>query len=72
MCYENQSVIKVFDNLIHNKIKHVELSSHYSRQSVQDKGVSLVYCRTNDQVVDIFTKPLSEAKFIKFRTMLGL
>jgi hypothetical protein len=39
---------------------------------VQEKVVTLVYCKTNDQIVDIFTKPLSEAKFVKLHNMLGL
>jgi hypothetical protein len=39
---------------------------------VQEKVVTLVYYKTNDQIVDIFTKPLSEAKFVKLCNMLGL
>jgi hypothetical protein len=63
---DNQSVIQVVDNPIsHSKMKHVELHAHYLRQLVHENIVSLVYCRTDDQVVDIFTKPLSEARFIK-------
>jgi hypothetical protein len=53
-------------------MKHVELHAHYLRQLVQENVVNLVYCRTNDQVVDIFMKPLSEAKFVKLWAMLGL
>jgi hypothetical protein len=54
-------------------MKHVELHAHYFlRQLVHENVVSLEYCKTNDQVVDIFTRSLSEAIFIKLRTMLGL
>jgi hypothetical protein len=70
---DNQSAIQVVDNPVsHSKMKHVELHAHYLRQLVHENIVSLVYCRTDDQVVDIFTKPLSEARFIKLHTMLGL
>jgi uncharacterized protein YlbG (UPF0298 family) len=70
---DNQSVIQVVENLVaHNKMKHVELHAHYLRQLVQENVVNLVYCRTDDQVVDIFMKPLSKAKFVKLWAMLGL
>jgi hypothetical protein len=66
-------VIQVVDNHVaHSKMKHVELHAHYLKQLVQEKFASLVYYITNDQIVDIFTKPLSEAKFVKLYTMLGL
>jgi len=53
-------------------MKHVNLHVHCLRQLVQEKIVTLFYYKTNDQIVDIFTKPLFEAKFVKIHNMLGL
>jgi hypothetical protein len=53
-------------------MNHGELYDHYLRQLVHDNVVSLVYYRTNDQVVDIFTNTLSKAIFITICTMLRL
>ena len=39
---------------------------------VQDKVGTLVYCKTNDKIVDVFIKSLSEVKFIKFCTFLRI
>lgn len=34
--------------------------------------VELIYVKTQDQVVDIFTKPLGVQLFTKFKTLLGM
>jgi len=34
--------------------------------------MSLVYCMTNNQIVDIFMNPLVEAKYMKLWAMFGL
>jgi hypothetical protein len=39
---------------------------------VHDVIISLEYFHTEDKVVDIFTKPLAEAIFIKLNTLLGI
>ena len=39
---------------------------------MQDKVFTLVHCRTNDHISDIFMNPLSKVKFIKFCTFLEL
>jgi hypothetical protein len=71
--YHNQSVIQVADNMVaHSNIKHVELHFHYLRQLAEDKVFTLVYFKIDYWIVDIFTKPLFEAKFIKFHTLIGL
>jgi hypothetical protein len=70
---DNKSAIQVADNPVaQSKMKHVEIHSHYLRNLVQEKVVSLVYYKNNDHIDDIFTKALSESKFVKLRSMLGL
>ena len=39
---------------------------------VEEKFFILDYCKIDDQLTDIFTKPLSKMKFIKFHTLFGL
>lgn len=71
--YDNHSAIQVaYNPVAHNKMKHFELHVHYVRHLVHEKVVSLLYYKTDDQVVDIFMKSLSEAKFVKFYDLIGL
>jgi hypothetical protein len=51
-------------------MKHVELHAYYFTQLFHENVVSLKYCKKNDMFVDIFTKPLTEAIFIKLCMML--
>jgi hypothetical protein len=53
-------------------MNHVELHAQYLRQLVHENVVSLLYCRIDDQGANIFTKTLSEVRFIKLRTMLWI
>eukprot|EP00253_Pinus_taeda_P014749 PITA_14749 len=42
------------------------------RKVIHDHVLEVQYCSTDDQVADIFTKALTEAKFTKLRYMLGV
>ncbi|XP_049931597.1 uncharacterized protein LOC126409712 [Nymphaea colorata] len=56
--------------IYHGWTKHIELR-HHSIQEIVGKGqIVLKYCSTNEQVADGFTKALSYAKFVKFRSHL--
>ena len=57
---------------VHQCIKHIELNIHFIRTLVHDRVIEVLYCPTDDKVVDIFTKSLIEAKFSKIRSMLGV
>ena len=50
--------------------KHYEVKLRFLQQLVVDKEVEFVYCDTNHQLADFFTKPLDETKFIYFREQL--
>ena len=45
---------------------------HFIRNLVYDSVIEVIYCPTDDQVADIFTKSLTKVKFSKLRSMLGV
>jgi hypothetical protein len=45
---------------------------HHFREEVRKGTISINHTRTEDQIADIFTKPLPEVPFVKFREkMMG-
>jgi len=49
------------------RTKHLNIKYHHFREEVKKGNVSIYYKMTEDQIADIFTKPLPETSFIKFR-----
>ena len=45
---------------------------HYLRDMVQKGAIHLQYISTEEQIADIFTKPLLAVKFVYFRDKLGM
>eukprot|EP00253_Pinus_taeda_P032251 PITA_32251 len=70
---DNQSTIKLAHNpVFHKSTKHIDTQLHFIREKVQSKKIIVEYCKTCDNVADIFTKPLARVKFELFRGMLGV
>ncbi|KAH9782217.1 hypothetical protein KPL71_008805 [Citrus sinensis] len=70
---DNQAAIAISQNLVfHGKTKHFNIKLFFLREVQKNGVVSLVYCKTEDQVADVFTKPLPVSKFEFFRTKLGV
>ena len=70
---DNQSAIQMTKNpMFRKKTKHIDIQYHFVRDLVQKGVVEIIYCRTGEQVADIFTKALSKEKFYKFRDDLGI
>ena len=68
---DNQSAIALIKNRILNKrSKHIDVKFRFVHELVRDEVIKLKYCPTNDQLADIFTKPLNSVKFLKFREQL--
>ena len=69
----NKSVISLSKNLVsHGKSKHIKTKYHFLRDQVSKGKLELVYYSPNDQVADVFTKPLKYERFEKSRTLLNL
>jgi hypothetical protein len=70
---DNQSCIKMIENpMFHDRSKHIEIHYHFIRDMVQRGALKLQYISTDEQVVDVMTKPLSHVKFEHFRDKLGI
>lgn len=68
---DNESTIKLGNSPVcHARSKHIDTQYHFVREKVQSKEISLIYCNTNENVTDIFTKPLGKAKFDFCRSKL--
>jgi hypothetical protein len=70
---DNQSCIKMTKNpIFHETSKHIEIRYHYIRDIVQRGALKLRYISTDEQVVDVLTKPLSHINFEHFQDKLGI
>jgi hypothetical protein len=58
--------------MFHDRSKHIEIRYYYIRDMVQRGAVRLQFVITEDQVADVFTKPLSRTKFEYLWDKLGV
>ena len=70
---DNESTVKLANNTVqHSRTKHIDICHHFLRDRVAKNNISLEGVRTEDQLVDIFTKPLDEATFCRLRNELNV
>ena len=70
---DNTSAINLSKNLVqHSKTKLIEIQYHFIRDLVEEKIVWLEFINTNNQNVDIFTKPLDGPRFESLRKTIGV
>ena len=70
---DNESSIKISRNPVqHSKTKHIQIRHHFLRDYVLKGDISICHARTEDQLADIFTKPLDEKRFSKLRCELNI
>ncbi|KAG6411307.1 hypothetical protein SASPL_129387 [Salvia splendens] len=73
ICVDNKSAIALSKNpVFHNRSKHIDTRYHYIRECIANQEIQVEYVKSQDQVADIFTKPLNHEDFIKIRTLLGM
>ena len=57
---------------MHSCSKHIDLRFHFLRELTKAGTVELVYCGTQEQLVDAMTKPPKLDVFLKLRASLGV
>ena len=70
---DNTSVISLNKNPVHHsRTKHIEVRHHFIRDHVENHEIDLRFISTEQQLADIFTKPLPEDRFSYIRRELGM
>ena len=70
---DNKSAIKIANNPVqHSKTKHIEIRHHFLRDHVMKEYIDIIHVKTEEELADIFTKPLDEKRFCKLRYELNI
>ena len=70
---DNESAIKLTNNPIqHARTKHIDVHHHFIRDHQQKGNISIESVGTEDQLANIFTKPLDEKRSYKLRNELNI
>jgi len=70
---DNQSAINLIESYENSKrAKHIDIKLHYIKDIVASGKINLDYVRSEDNLADIFTKPLPRPLFEKFRKLLNI
>ncbi|RVW80365.1 Retrovirus-related Pol polyprotein from transposon RE1 [Vitis vinifera] len=70
---DNKSAIAIAKNYVfHIRTRHIAVKYHFIKETISNGEVQLMYCKSEEQVADIFTKALPLEKLVHFRKLLGL
>ena len=70
---DNESAVKLTNNPVqHSRTKHIDVRHHFIRDHQQKGDICIESIGTDDQLADIFTKPLDEKRFCKLRNELNI
>jgi hypothetical protein len=70
---DNESAIRLADNPVeHNRTKHIDIRHHLLRDHQQKGDIDVYHISTENQLADIFTKPLDEKRFCRLRSELNV
>jgi hypothetical protein len=70
---DNETAIHMADNLVeHSRTKHIDIRHHFLRDYQQKEDIEVFYISIENQLADIFTKPLNEKTFCRLCSELNV
>lgn len=70
---DNQSAIRLIKNPeFHQRTKHIDVKYCFIRENYNQGCFELKYVKSEEQLADILTKPLSKMKFASLRNNIGV
>ena len=68
---DNQGAIALAKNPIkHQRSKHIDIRYHFIRDEILNHNLTVHYVASENNMADVFTKPMPRIKFDKFKTAL--
>jgi hypothetical protein len=69
--YDNMSAISMAKNpVFHQKTRHINKKYHFIREALQEGVINMQFCRSEEQLADIFTKAFPKDRFKQLRLNL--
>jgi hypothetical protein len=70
---DNESAICLVDNPVeHRRTKHIDIRHHFLRDHQQRGDIDIYHISTENQLANIFTKPLNEKRFCRLHSELNV
>ena len=70
---DNQAALSLLkDPIAHSRTKHIDIMHHFARERVMRKELAFVYCSSEENVADMLTKPLTEARLVRCLQSTGM
>jgi hypothetical protein len=70
---DNESAVKLTNNPVqHQRTKQIDVRHHFIRDHQQKGDICIESVGTDDQLADIFTKPLDEKRLCKLKNELNI
>ena len=70
---DSKSAIAISVNPVqHTKAKHIDVKYHFLKDHVEKGTIELYFVPTDNQLADLFTKPLDEKRFNSLVAKLGM
>jgi hypothetical protein len=58
--------------VFHQRTRHINRKYHFIREALQKGVIDVKFCRSEEQLADIFTKALPKDRFKQLRLNLGV
>ncbi|KAK2398761.1 putative mitochondrial protein [Trifolium repens] len=70
---DNKSAIAMAKNpVFHSRTRHINIKHHFIRSVIEEGDVQLIFCSSQEQLADIFTKALPRGRFQQLREAMGV
>ena len=73
MYYDNQGVVQLSKNQVfHERTKHIDIKLHFIRDVIAEGSVAVKKVSTEENPIDMITKPLPSSKFNYCLDLVGV